>query len=75
MNGYLVQLRIVRRHHEHYGLTLWISHGDGDLLSLAEDPEHAGRNAVELVRRVAQPAGMVTVESVKAVTVGAREGS
>jgi hypothetical protein len=72
MDGYLVRLRIVRRSHEHYGLTLWIGQGDGGLLGSAKDANQAGRNAAELARRAAQPAGMVTVESVRAVTVGDR---
>lgn len=61
-NGYLVRLRIVMRSHEHYGLLVWINHGDLQLLSYASSEAEAGEHAKEMVSRVSP--GNVSVEHV-----------
>lgn len=71
MKGYIVQLRIVQRSHEHYSLMLWINHGEKGLLISASDSKQAGENAVKQLRRI--EAGLrdavITVVIVHPVTV------
>jgi hypothetical protein len=83
MKGYLVNLRIVKRSHDHRGLTIWIDHAD-DLYPYlnASNEQEAEEAALWLLDKAAESVtdpstwhlGVVSVNSVRFVDTEALVG-